>query len=237
MSEKITNRVSALLTKANDPACTEEEALAYMAKVEELMARYEISLDDLEKKGKVEREEIGSSYFKFPEAKCFWRSLGVLGAFRVSEALGLCGFAHSSRGQYIFLYGTPENRENTQAVLETVFRRARAALKTYRATDADLAFLKAVFGPDSTEYWNAQYSYLAGFCEGYADRIRHSRRKVVREVTGADLVLVSRKAEIDRFMEDDGVGKSRSSRIANGSAFREGKRDGYSADQGNVVTR
>lgn len=237
MTEKITARVAALLAKANDPACTEEESMSYMAKVEELMARYEISLDELEKSGKAEREEIGSSYFKFTEAKCFWRSLGVLGAFRVSEALGLCGFAYINRGMYITLYGTTENRQNTRAVLETVFRRARAALKTFRATDSDLAWLKLVYGPDSTPYWNAQYSYLTGFCEGYAERIRHTRRRVEQE-TGAGLVLVSRKAEVEKFMKDDGVAaKGQGSYIANGSAYRAGQRDGFNSDQGNAVTR
>lgn len=59
----LARKIRALMAKAKDPSVTEAEALAYSAKVQELLAKNNMSLSDVKQDEDVERGEVGRQDF------------------------------------------------------------------------------------------------------------------------------------------------------------------------------
>ena len=230
--DKITRRVEALLTQAEDPGVTPEEAQAFLAKAEELMLKYSIT----EAQGRRAGEKPGIEALRVPfEAPAYlFRHLGVWGVGAVVEAIGLCGFAyrkfHRGGGEFV-LYGTKADTEHTAKVIRSLVRQARYGLTLWKAEDATYDQLRAVSQSWATQ---AAQNYVYGFARGAARRITETRLAVTEETHGAELVLVHRAAEIKEAMEDVGTSRSQSPKPSLG--FRAGVRDGQSAVLGNEVS-
>lgn len=230
--DKITRRVEALLTQAEDSGVTPEEAQAFLAKAEELMLKYSIT----EAQGRRAGEKPGIEALRVPfEAPAYlFRHLGVWGVGAVVEAIGLCGFAyrkfHRGGGEFV-LYGTKADTEHTAKVIRSLVRQARYGLTLWKAEDATYDQLRAVSQSWATQ---AAQNYVYGFARGAARRITETRLAVTEETHGAELVLVHRAAEIKEAMEDVGTSRSQSPKPSLG--FRAGVRDGQSAVLGNEVS-
>lgn len=231
--DKITRRVEALLTQAEDPGVTPEEAQAFLAKAEELMLKYSIT----EAQGRRAGEKPGIEALRVPfEAPAYlFRHLGIWGVGAVVEAIGLCGFAyrkvHRGGGEFV-IYGTKTDTEHTAKVIRSLVRQARHGLTLWKAEDGTYDELRGVSQSWATQ---AAQNYVYGFARGAARRITGTRLAVTEETHGAELVLVHRAAEIKEAMED--VKSSRASAPKTSLGFRAGVRDGQSAILGNEVAK
>ena len=68
--EKVIERIRKLLAKANDASVTEEEALSYMNKVQELLAQHNLDVSSLEEKEEI---NIDKTILETPYGHVRWR--------------------------------------------------------------------------------------------------------------------------------------------------------------------
>lgn len=234
-AEKMAARIAALLAKAESTDSV-EEAQAFTAKAEELMLKYALDHADLEAKGKKEREEIVTIHFAFTGGPNFWRPLGRDGSAAVVGAIGLVGIAISERAKRVWLYGTKGDCESVKALLESVWRQAQAHLKMWRKIDP--VYLSTSQGTyDGRRYaYEQSMGFLLGFCVGVGERIRESREAFAEIHKGTELVLASRKADIEQAMGS--LKQNNRSKVARGTAsgYWAGKKAGRDAELGKSVT-
>ncbi|MDA4133158.1 MAG: DUF2786 domain-containing protein [Thaumarchaeota archaeon] len=220
--ESYLKKVRALLTQAENPACTPEEAKSFSAKAAELMERYSFSLIELDACGKRIRDEIIHKVVfvddPYSQAK---QDL----FFRICEANGVKHVAGWRRAKYTDV----EQQDGT--IKRTVSRDAKGKILKGRTSQltgfssdvekVELLFTSLLIQATNEVFaaevpsWENTRSFRNSFFYGYSHTIGSRLAKVNREIRdeevvrfqeeqGHDLlpVLASRKAQVDEASFD-----------------------------------
>lgn len=200
----VLRRVRALLAQAEDPACTPEEAAAFSAKAEALVAKHAVDEALLEAREHRGRPTTRRVEFPAPYAKPKGQLLaGIAGAY------GCRVISRAGEGYTLIGY-----RSDIDAV-EMLFT-SLLVQGAHGCTRGDRSFRSA--------YWY-------GFAGRVAQRVREQRERTVAEAEpggrasgpGAAVVLADRSDEVDRYTREQFP------RTRQGSPGRVGSRDGLLA--------
>ena len=220
MSEKILDRVRALLAKAEDPAATPAEAEAFSAKAEELIAKYAVDIALLEArtdKGKPSKRTIKVPN---PYAKPKVVLLNGIALAHSCKALW-----HSSQG-YVTVVGYESDLEVVEMLFASLLLQAtNASLKTY------------------VPEWESTRSFRTSFWYGFASRastrMEEMQKRAEREAAeasspGTALVLRDRKDDVEQAFREYFPNTRRASggRVGSGSGFGAGRTAADRADLG-----
>ena len=171
--------LGALLDKTVERGCTEEEAMAAAAKVQELLAKYRLSMADVG--APVQDETVGEERADGLAATRLPSWYGAL-ARAVAEANGCEALA---KGGKVYYVGTPLNRELAQWLLAHVNQQLNALAARY-AMGRGRGFA---------------HGYRMGVVATVCDRLKAGNAEAQRTASQAGLVLVGKQlAEVKRFM-------------------------------------
>jgi hypothetical protein len=174
---KILNRVRGLLAKAEDPACTPEEATLFSAKAEELVAKYALDAAMLsqEDKGKpiMRRYPISNPYGR-PKTALFQG---------IAVAYG-CAPVRDTRTKEDVIVGFAADLDVVEILFASIL------------VQGNHQFFR---GP-SDKSWRTSFWY--GFANRAVQRVEESRRKAKNETPGAALVLFDRSKETKDALRD-----------------------------------
>ena len=221
MTEKIINRIEALLRKA-ESTNSDEERETLSAKAEELMIKYSIDQAMLDPDRNTEDQIVSVQ----THIRGIYQMIHMSSALSVVQAMG-------ARGYYSDL------RRLNKTVVVTVIDFESTIGLVQRMVDSTLAQSMMSMGfwwTANKNEWAASQGYMArrsfleGFGRGVADRIRREREEAVAEVSetsGGELVL-ARDRKLDDAVAPLGlVNKSsrhRSARDARTAGFVDGQR-------------
>ena len=235
-STTILDRIEKLIAKA-ESTTSPQEAAVFMAKAEELMLKHSIDRARLVNSGKATKAEITFQVLDFSDTglpKSYWPVLRD-SAFEVGHATGLVGMSTVSSRMLMYVYGTRTDVENVTAILRSMWRQAPAHLKIWRKLDPDYNALSWDIPDEYNEKWACTISFLKGFGHGFARAIAETRQAVEKETAGAELVLVSRKAEIEAAMGNVRPGRFGNLKLGS-SGYLAGRQAGYDAEKGNRIS-
>ena len=223
MSEKIVNRIEALLRKAESTHSDEEREML-SAKAEELMIKYSIDQAMLDPDRNTEDQIISVQIY----------IRGIYQMAHMASALGVVK-AMGARGYYM------DHRHLDKTVVVTVIDFESTIGLVQRMVDSLLAQSMMSMGfwwaanknewPAKAGYM-ARRSYLEGFGRGVADRIRRERQEAVAEMSetpGGELVL-ARGRKLDDAVAPLGLVNKRSRHRSAYDARTAGFVDGQRAD-------
>jgi hypothetical protein len=211
------DKISALLTKAEDRGCTAAESEAFFAKAQELMTKWAIDEQMLKLSGKAINEKIVTTKVTLPStyfAALIWLWVHVARAndcvVLQSKHAGVCR---------VILTGYESDVANVQLIVTslTLFA-SREAQRESKAQGGDYYFRR---------------SFIEGFAHRIGARFQEQRDLNVQDVkatTGTDLLpaLVDKRKQVNDFVNSTmNVGRARSSGSRRGSA--EGASAGHSA--------
>lgn len=169
-NDKILNRVRGLLAKAEDPACTPQEAALFSAKAEELVAKYALdsamlSQDD---KGKpiMRRYPISNPYGR-PKTALFQG---------LARAYG-CAPVRDTRSKEDVIVGFASDLDVVEILFASLLVQGQ----------------REFFRGPSDKAWRTSFWY--GFANRVVKRVEESRRKAKDETPGSALVLADRSSE------------------------------------------
>jgi hypothetical protein len=219
MSEKIEERIALLLNKAESTTAHEAEALREAA--EKLMQKYLIDqavIDARRAKEGKSHEEIITKIVTFK------------GAFR-GEMLHLCSMVvhglgtlramqHTNwdgKGKVFAFYFVGFESDVAQAELLVNSLQIQAAVAVrdwWKTNKEDYSWMSTY------EQEKARRSFVHGFGSGVGSRMYDNRRTIIQESasTGTELVLVSRKEQVDEFMSQKKLGKGRARTATGGDS-------------------
>lgn len=209
MSDKILNKVRALLTQAEDPAATAEEAEAFSRKAEELIAKYAIDLALLEsqpeRKGKpvTVRWEMPEGYTKAKVS--LLTGIGMTHNVRVIQS-------NRPDGRRLILVGFESDLALVELLYTSLLVQGNHALM--QASRSDRSF--------RTSFW---YGFAYRVYERMDEMRSRAEYEATKESTSTELVLLSRKDEVDRAVEDEFP------RLRKGANGRVGSPEGFGSGQ------
>jgi hypothetical protein len=236
--QKLLDRIRKIWAKAESLKAMgpeyEQEALTFAAQAQKMLAKYKLSLSDLEM-AQLEKDEpiVGEWHDgKGKRAQVWVEQLAVV----VARA-HFCRALFSTRGyDQIFLVGRTTDRAVAAFMILTLRRVAEEmsdkAARSFRKN------LRKQQG--ATDYDNRNYraAWLRGFVERIAERYRDEERKMEveqQQIRGTSLVLVQKNAlaQIDSFIQSSvktsNRGRGPSERRSGHESSSAGQRDGRNA--------
>jgi hypothetical protein len=229
MSDKKLELIIQMLNKAE--STTPEEAEALMEHAERLMLKYAIDQAVIDER----RSKKGESSEKVVEA-----TLHFTGAYRgeminlgaaVVHGLGTLRAMQNTRTKtfVLHLFGYESDVEQAKLLITSLQIQSGVAVRDWWKLNKDQFVTLS-----SYEQEKRRRSFVHGFGTGAGRRILDSRATAVQEVTkGTELVLVSRKARVDEFVDALGAKKSRARTATGGDmAAAHGYRAGQNANTG-----
>lgn len=228
MSDAKVDLITKLLAKAE--STTPEEAEALTEHAERLMVKYGIEQARLDaKRGEngQTREEIVQE--RMPFTGSYARDLRELGA-GVAFALGTLRpmYADASNGGILYLVGFASDVRQAMILIKSLEVQAMIAMRTWWRGQRELYR----HHPESVKR-RARSGFVRGFGIGATERIRDSRRVIVDESgSGTELVLASRKDQVDAFFDDIPTKRARTRQGADVGAFVQGRQLGREANTG-----
>lgn len=218
--DQMLRKVRGLLAKAEDPACTPEEAEAFSRKAEELIAAYAIDMALVEERrargrGKPTTREVAS------EAN-YRKPFGQL-LIEISAALG-CKPIWGHKQKLITVVGF----ESDLDLVETLY-----GSLLLQATNAMVHEAKRV-GYRGDDLWRFKVSFITGFALRVGKRLREMYRdQAEASGTGTALVLRDRRQDVEeefaRLFPD--TRKVNGPNVRDPLAFRAG---GQAADRADI---
>lgn len=223
--------IAQLLAKAE--STTPEEAEALTEHAERLMVKYGIEQARIDER----RAKAGQASEKIIEER-----LDFTGAYR-GEMLNLCSnVIHGlgglrgmqftgGRGKVFsfWIVGFESDVQQAKTLILSLQVQSMVAVRTWwKAHKEEYSW------QNSYEQEKARRSFVHGFGTGAGTRIRESRQQVVQEASkGTDLVLISRDAKVQEYMDGKATRRARR-RTATGrdSAAGHGYRAGQNANTG-----
>lgn len=204
MSDKLLKKIEMMLRKAEStpyPA----EAETFMAAAEKLMLRHGIDRAMLESADEAKREKVVVLKVKL---EGMWQTAWSRGFGNVVSALGLRPLQSKHSGAtWLWVVGHESDAKDAVTIIESLRTQSFVALGVWwKEYLPDHRYLT------NHERHVAKRSFMESFGDGAAARIREERQTAVEETegTGAELVLVSRTAEIDDYIASTmNVGKGR----------------------------
>lgn len=227
MSEKKIDLIAQMLAKAE--STTPEEAEALMEHAARLMSKYMIDQAVIDER----RAKSGKASEKIIEER-----LDFTGAYR-GEMLHLCSMVTSGLGtlrglQYtggkgkVFSYwliGFESDVAQAKLLINSLQVQAAVAVRAWWKTHKESYSWESAYNQEK-----ARRSFVHGFGTGAGMRIREGRQETVQEQSkGTEIVLVSRKARVDGYMDEKAGLKRARSRNATGKDNAAGY--GYVAGQ------
>ncbi len=212
----VLRRVRALLAQAEDPACTPEEAAAFSAKAEALIARHAVDEALLEAREHRGRPTTRLVEFPAPYAKPKGQLLaGIAGAYGC-RVLSRAGEGYTVIG----------HRADIDAV-EMLFT-SLLVQGAHGCTRGDRSY---------------RSSFWYGFAARVTERVREQRERSVAEAAegdaegggpGAAVVLADRSGEVDRFTREQfpSARPGRPGRVGSAAGLLAGDESGRRADVG-----
>ena len=221
MSEKIINRIEALLRKAESTNSDEEREML-SAKAEELMIKYSIDQAMLDPDRNTEDQIISVQV----HMRGIYQMIHMASALSVVKAMGARGYYTALRRLNTTVVVTIIDFESTigmiQRMVDSVLTQGMVSMNFWWVANKNE-------WPDKAGYM-ARRSYLEGFGSGVADRIRREREEAVAEVSetsGGELVL-ARGRKLDDAVAPLGLvakpSRHRSARDARVAGFIDGQR-------------
>ena len=221
MTEKIINRIEALLRKAESTNSDEEREML-SAKAEELMIKYSIDQAMLDPDRSTEDKIISVQVYM----RGIYQMIHMTSALSVVKAMGARGYYTDLRRLNKTVVVTIIDFESTiglvQRMVDSVLAQSMMSMNFWWAANKNE-------WPDKAGYV-ARRSYLEGFGSGVADRIRREREEAVAEASktsGGELVL-ARGRKLDDAVAPLGLvnkaSRHRSARDARVAGFVDGQR-------------
>lgn len=234
MDIKILGRVRALLAKAESTTYP-EEAEAFTAKAMELMATHGITDAMLAAAGEKE-DPIGAGNIKLSDPYSFEKSQllsSICDALRCRVVFGTLG----RRVLYCDVTGYQSDRERAELLFTSLLLQATKQVMyihpKHSLTDwADYSSSKVA---QYRRSWWAGFSYQVQVRLVEAERKATSDYDTKHESNGAELVLVDRKAQVDRYFEQHhpDLEEMENGHRVDPFAFAKGMQAGNRADLGN----
>ncbi|MGO2747893.1 DUF2786 domain-containing protein [Microbacterium sp.] len=225
--------ITKLLAKAE--STTPEEAEALTEHAERLMVKYGIEQARLDAK----RAQLGGSREEIIQERMLFtgvyaRDIREFGA-SIGLALGTTRamYSEAATGMILYLIGFASDVQQTKLLTSSLEVQAMIAMRTWWKRE------RARYEWHSEgEKRRARSGFIRGFGIGAAERIRESRATIVEEGgTGTELVLASRRDEVDAFVDRIPSKRARTRRGTDPSAFMHGRRSGREANTGGQAVR
>jgi hypothetical protein len=195
-STPIEDKIAALLTKAE--STTPEEAEALTEAAEKLMLRYglERAAIDARREAGTRGEEIIEVRVTYPGS--YGPQLVTFG-HRIAMALGGIQVIQSPKTRYsdavMYLIGFEGDVRAAQSLIASLNLQAKVACDAWWKTYDRKEWL------DRHNRSKERWSFMLSFASGAAERIRRNKRVAVEEAgTGTDLVLASRKDQVEAWV-------------------------------------
>ena len=231
MASDIEATIAKLLAKA-EGTTNQHEAEAFMAKAEELMLKHGIERAELEAK------QVGATKKTTPiVTKRIYIKDGsgyALAFMAIGHEVGPVfnvRTLQSSAGndKILWLIGHEDDVQDATTLFTSLRTQAQPAAVAWWRKEGKPA---QPWASDNDAYL-ARREFIFGFARGAGSRLRETRNRVVHEAgNGAELVLVDRKAAVDRWIDDNlqvGKGRSTSRRHGGRDATAAGKEAGRNA--------
>ena len=228
MCEDKLDLIAKLLAKAE--STTPEEAEALTEHAERLMVKYGIEqarLDARRGEAGQSREEIVQERMLF--AGVYARDIRELGA-GIALALGTIRpmYADAAAGAILYLVGFASDAQPAKLLTTSLEVQAMIAMRAWWKRE------RGVYQWHSeSEKRRARSGFFRGFGIGAAERIKESRNSIVEEAgSGTELVLASRRDQLDAFVDAIPTKRARTRQGADASAFVQGRISGRTANTG-----
>lgn len=230
MSDKKIDLIAQLLAKAE--STTPEEAEALTEHAERLMVKYAIDQAVIDER----RAKAGKASEQIIEVRVDWTSVYRgemihLGASVIHGLGGLRAMQNTSGGKKFSLYiiGFESDVKQAEALIRSLEIQAMVAVRAWWKEHKASYSLHGSYDQEK-----ARRSFVYGFGSGAGARIRDSRAQAVQEAsTGTELVLVSRDAKVQAYVDSKSTRKARQrSATAGGSASMHGFQAGQQANTG-----
>jgi len=229
MAHDMLSKIRGLLTKAENPACTEAEAIAFYDKAQELMAKHSFDMHQVGLTSPNKREGV----VKVQMFKDDTRTLLIKAKRELLNYLAHLNHCRSVMvgRQWMDLWGHPSDIEMVQMMFNSIMLQLQTMM---------MAAERAGAGSDRS--WRVNYAH------GYVRRV-YSRLKAAQDArntaaasTGTDLVLADRTAVVVSTMNDGYAKLGQSRKVSDSvdpwsSGYQRGTEDGNRANLGgNAVT-
>ena len=219
---KYADRIAALLAKAE--STTAEEAEALTAKAEELMIKYGIEQAhiDAARLGSTAPEQIVTEKITFSGiysqgsvmmGHYVAQGFGQLRTMQTKNVRTTNAAGKSVRGDQLWLIGFESDVKQCKLLIASLELQCAVALRQWWSSNSDSRFMTKM------EQFKEKRQFIISFGDGAGQRLRETRRRVVAEDkgSGTELVLVDRKARVDRFVEDEYAPRKSRGRMQGGS--------------------
>lgn len=173
------------------------------------------------------REEIVQEHMLFTGS--YARDIRELGA-GIGIALGTIRamYSEAQSGVILYLIGFASDVEQAKRLVASLEVQAMIAMRTWWKRERD----QYLWHPESAKR-RARSGFIRGFGIGAAERIAESRTAIIEESsTGTELVLASRKDQVDAFVDAIPTKRARTRQGVNASAYMQGRRSGREANTG-----
>jgi hypothetical protein len=199
MSEKKIDLIAQLLAKAE--STTPEEAEALTAAAEKMMAKYLIdqaTIDERRAKKGESSEKIIEERLEFNGA---YRGEMIHLGSQVAAGLGSLRVLQSqwNKGKTFVLYliGFESDVQQAKLLINSLQVQSAVAVRAWWRTEREI-----YAGVNAYEQEKARRSFVHGFGSGAGIRIKESRSTLVSESSkGTEMVLVSRKAKVNEYVD------------------------------------
>lgn len=228
MTDAKADLITKLLAKAE--STTPEEAEALTEHAERLMVKYGIEqakLDARRAEAGQQREEIVQERMLFTGV--YARDIRELGA-NIGLALGTVRSMYSEAhvGMILYLIGFASDVQQARTLTASLEVQAMIAMRAWWKRERGAY----EWHPESAKR-RARSGFIRGFGIGAAERIAEARTAIIDESgTGTELVLASRRDEVDAFVDAIPTKRARPRQGVNASAFVQGRRSGREANTG-----
>lgn len=224
-NEKMIDRITALITKANAEGVTEHESEALMAKAYELMERYRVDDAMLAARVGMKFNPIHKMFLiegTFANGRRYLAAEVVNGMNLTSVYTRRYNYDTGKIQKYVDVFGFETDLEIFQLLYTSLI--LQGSHEVVRITGYNAGDTR---------------SLRAGFWYGFADKISwrllDARQTVAKESTGTDLVLVGRRDELDKLKAEvyPSLKKSKAIRI-NARGYAHGEAAGARAQLHNT---
>jgi hypothetical protein len=220
--------IKKLLDKANHANTSDEERDAYNAKAAKLMLQWGIEEATIADADRAQQEEIINVTIitTFPKGYSFE---GTMVTVEIAQALN-CSAYFLRRGDNKTdgnVVGFKSDVTLVQQLVESIALQCQMSLTREMATTYFPSYM------NGTDKFNHRRSFVRGFAKAIGQKLRDTRRQFVEETgPGTDLVLVSRKAKVDAWVDQNVNLRKTPPRKATPNGMAAGKAAGQRADVG-----
>jgi len=246
VTSSIESTIAKLLAKA-EGTTNQHEAEAFMQKAEELMLKHGVERAQLEAKqvGATRKTTpIITKRIRIKDGSGYALAFLQIG-FEVAPVFNvraLQSSVYGSNDKMLWLIGHEDDVADAETLFTSLRTQAQPAAVAWWRKDGKAEFearnwVKAT----DNEAYLARREFIFGFARGAGARLRETRGKVVQQAgTGAELVLVDRKAAVDKWIDENmqvGRGRATSRRSGGSGARAAGTQAGRDAVASRAIGR